>query len=182
MEQWADDCVAFGDDMFADMPGVNDEQAQPVHSIGRGTPRGPYLKTLRLPREAFQQPSPSPILGITKLTYRATTPRKCTSGAAGFDLCSAYDYDISPLSRKLVMTDLSITVPEGCYGHLAPLSGLGQDHFLDVSARVINPDYRGNLGVLLLNGSTVPVQIIQGDRVAQIVVGVNIATKVVEKQ
>lgn len=56
--------------------------------------------------------------------------------------------------KVIVPTDLSIAVPEGCYGRIAPRSGLASKHFLDTGAGVIDADYRGPVGVLLFNFAT----------------------------
>lgn len=50
-------------------------------------------------------------------------------------------------------TDLQIEIPEGCYGRIAPRSGLAHKNFIDVGAGVIDSDYRGNVGVILFNFS-----------------------------
>jgi len=50
-----------------------------------------------------------------------------------------------------VPTDISIAVPEGCYGRVAPRSGLATKHFIDTGAGVIDADYRGPVGVVLFN-------------------------------
>ena len=48
-------------------------------------------------------------------------------------------------------TDIQIALPSGCYGRVAPRSGLAAKHFIDVGAGVIDEDYRGNVGVVLFN-------------------------------
>ena len=48
-------------------------------------------------------------------------------------------------------TDIQITLPAGCYGRVAPCSGLAAKHFRNVGAGVIDGDYRGNIGVVLFN-------------------------------
>ncbi len=53
--------------------------------------------------------------------------------------------------KALVPTDISIAVPVGTYGRVAPRSGLAVKHFLDVGAGVVDADYRGPLGVVLFN-------------------------------
>ena len=68
-----------------------------------------------------------------------------------FLLFSAYDYIIPPKGKVLAKTDLQIQLPNGCYGRVAPRSGLAHKHFIDVGAGVIDQDYRGNVGVILFN-------------------------------
>lgn len=67
--------------------------------------------------------------------------------AAGLDLSSAKDLVIAAKAKAVVPTDLTISLPEGCYGRIAPRSGLASKHFIDVGAGVIDADYRGNVGV-----------------------------------
>lgn len=55
--------------------------------------------------------------------------------------------------KKLIKTDLQVEIPEGCYGRIAPRSGLAHKNFIDVGAGVIDSDYRGNVGVILFNFS-----------------------------
>lgn len=90
-------------------------------------------------------------LRFVKLTENAYTPSKATADAAGFDLYSAYDYEIAPHGKVLALTDIQIAVPSDCYGRVAPRSGLAHKNFIDVGAGVIDRDYRGNVGVILFN-------------------------------
>ena len=53
----------------------------------------------------------------------------------------------------MVKTDISVAVPEGTYGRVAPRSGLALKNFIDVGAGVVDADYRGPLGVVLFNFS-----------------------------
>ena len=64
---------------------------------------------------------------------------------------SAYDYVIPSHGKVLAKTDIQIELPDGCYGRVAPRSGLAHKHFIDVGAGVIDQDYRGNVGVILFN-------------------------------
>ena len=57
------------------------------------------------------------------------------------------------MGRTVVPTDLSLAIPEGYYGRVAPRSGLAVKHFLDVGAGVVDADYRGQLGVVMFNFS-----------------------------
>ena len=90
-------------------------------------------------------------LRFVRLSEHATAPTRGSARAAGYDLFSAYDYTISPMEKAIVKTDIQIAVPSGCYGRVAPRSGLAVKHFIDVGAGVIDEDYRGNVGVVLFN-------------------------------
>lgn len=82
---------------------------------------------------------------------------------------SAVDTTISPKGKTLVATDISLAIPEGHYGRVAPRSGLAHKHFIDVGAGVIDADYRGPLGVILFNFGDVEFVIKKGDRIAQLI-------------
>ncbi|XP_077375498.1 deoxyuridine 5'-triphosphate nucleotidohydrolase, mitochondrial [Festucalex cinctus] len=109
------------------------------------------------------------VLRFAKLSEHATTPTRGSTKAAGYDLYSAYDYSIDPMDKAIVKTDIQIAVPHGCYGRVAPRSGLAAKHFIDVGAGVIDEDYRGNVGVVLFNFSKQTFEVRKGDRVAQLV-------------
>ncbi|XP_066541343.1 deoxyuridine 5'-triphosphate nucleotidohydrolase-like isoform X2 [Hoplias malabaricus] len=111
----------------------------------------------------------APVLRFAKLSEHATTPSRGSSKAAGYDLYSAYDYSIASMDKVVVKTDIQIAVPPGCYGRVAPRSGLAAKHFIDVGAGVVDEDYRGNLGVVLFNFSKETFEVKKGDRVAQLV-------------
>lgn len=96
------------------------------------------------------------VLRFVKLSDNAFAPSKATPDAAGFDLYSAYDYEISPHGKVLALTDIQIAVPPTCYGRVAPRSGLAHKNFIDVGAGVIDRDYRGNVGVILFNFGSEP--------------------------
>uniref|UniRef100_UPI0037E98547 deoxyuridine 5'-triphosphate nucleotidohydrolase, mitochondrial isoform X1 n=1 Tax=Semicossyphus pulcher TaxID=241346 RepID=UPI0037E98547 len=110
-----------------------------------------------------------PVLRFAKLSEHATTPTRGSAKAAGYDLYSAYDYSIGPLDKAIVKTDIQIAVPHGCYGRVAPRSGLAAKNFIDVGAGVVDEDYRGNVGVVLFNFSKETFEVKKGDRVAQLV-------------
>lgn len=96
------------------------------------------------------------VLRFVKLSENAYTPTKATPDAAGFDLYSAYDYEIPAHGKVLAKTDIQIAVPSTCYGRVAPRSGLAHKNFIDVGAGVIDRDYRGNVGVILFNFGSEP--------------------------
>ena len=60
--------------------------------------------------------------------------------------------------KALIPTDLSLALPLGTYGRVAPRSGLAWKHALDVGAGVVDADYRGPLGVVMFNFSDVDYQ------------------------
>ncbi|KAL2088912.1 hypothetical protein ACEWY4_015811 [Coilia grayii] len=110
-----------------------------------------------------------PVLKFAKLTENATVPTRGSAKAAGYDLYSAYDCSIGPMDKAIVKTDIQIAIPHGCYGRVAPRSGLAAKHFIDVGAGVVDEDYRGNVGVVLFNFSKETFEVKKGDRIAQLI-------------
>ncbi|CAI9736087.1 5' [Octopus vulgaris] len=109
------------------------------------------------------------VVKFARLSQNAFIPTRGSPQAAGYDLYSAYEYTVPSKGKLLAKTDLQIALPEGCYGRVAPRSGLALKHFIDVGAGVIDQDYRGNVGVLLFNFSETDFKVNKGDRVAQLV-------------
>jgi deoxyuridine 5'-triphosphate nucleotidohydrolase len=77
-------------------------------------------------------------LQYVKLTPNALPPTRGSSQAAGLDLQSAYSITIPAYGKGLVETDLAILVPSGCYGRIAPHSGLAVHHHISVRGNVID--------------------------------------------
>ncbi|OWR41673.1 deoxyuridine 5'-triphosphate nucleotidohydrolase isoform X2 [Danaus plexippus] len=109
------------------------------------------------------------VLKFTRISEHAFPPVKGSDKAAGFDLKSAYDYIVPARGKELIKTDLQIELPSGCYGRVAPRSGLAVKNFIDVGAGVIDEDYRGNVGVVLFNHSNEDFKVNKGDRIAQLI-------------
>ncbi|XP_043849530.1 deoxyuridine 5'-triphosphate nucleotidohydrolase, mitochondrial-like [Dromiciops gliroides] len=89
--------------------------------------------------------------------------------AVGYDLYSAYDYIILAMEKGLVKTDIQISLPPGCYGRVAPHSGLTAKHFIDIGAGVIHEDYRRNVGVVLFNFVKEAFEVKKDDQNAQLI-------------
>lgn len=106
---------------------------------------------------------------VTKITKQAVLPKRATPGSAGFDLYSAVNTIILKKDKTIIPTDIKIKLPKGCYGRIAPRSGLTKDYFIDVGAGVIDSDFRGNVSVVLFNFGNEDFRIKQGDRVAQLI-------------
>ena len=108
-------------------------------------------------------------LYVKKIRNTAAIPRRGTEDAAGYDIASAEETVVPAKGKTVVKTGISIAVPDGCYGRLAPRSGLAVKKHIDVGAGVINADHRGEIGVVLFNHSEEDFQIKQGDRIAQLI-------------
>ncbi|VDD80665.1 unnamed protein product [Mesocestoides corti] len=110
-----------------------------------------------------------PVLRFRKVSQSARAPTRGSEQAAGYDLYSAEDCVVKAKSRALVNTDIQIALPSGCYGRIAPRSGLALKHGIDVGAGVVDQDYRGTIGVVLFNFSDEDFNVKQGDRIAQMI-------------
>ena len=105
------------------------------------------------------------------LSENATTSKRSSPFAAGTDLYTAETIHVPPQNRCIVQTDIALSLPKGCYGRIAPRSGLAVNNFIDIGGGVIDCDYTGNIGVILFNHSSETFQVNKVDRVAQLIVG-----------
>ena len=109
-------------------------------------------------------------LNVTKINPFATLPVRATSGSAGYDLFSTDSYVVLPGRRVVVSTGITVQLPPGTYGRIAPRSGLAVKHGLDTLAGVIDPDYTGEVKVVLQNlDMNQPFVIRPGYRIAQLI-------------
>ncbi|MFQ5954317.1 MAG: dUTP diphosphatase [Kiloniellales bacterium] len=101
-------------------------------------------------------------------------PAYATSDSAGMDLMAAVGAELvlAPGARAVVPTGLAIALPSGFEAQVRPRSGLAASHGLTVvnSPGTIDPDYRGEVAVILANLGSDPVTISRGARIAQMVV------------
>jgi dUTP pyrophosphatase len=97
-----------------------------------------------------------------------------TSGSAGMDIRANLDQpiDIEPLGRVLIKTGLFIELPNGFEAQIRTRSGMALKKGLSVlnSPGTIDADYRGEIGVILVNISNEKKEIKNGDRIAQMVI------------
>lgn len=109
------------------------------------------IPTIRVLREDWADPA-------------VPLPSYATAGAAGFVL--------RPMERRVVPTGLRVAIPEGYEVQIRPRSGLALKHGISLpnTPGTIDSDYRGSLGVLLINFGEAPFVIAHGDRIAQMIV------------
>ena len=115
-----------------------------------------------------------------KLSKNAKTPLRASRNAAGFDLFSAESKLILPRDRAIVKTDIAIQLPFGTYGRISARSGLAAKNFIDIGGGVVDQGYRGPIGVILFNHNVEPIQVLQGQRIAQLIVEKICMPKMVE--
>jgi dUTP pyrophosphatase len=101
-------------------------------------------------------------------------PTYATPQSAGMDLRANLDAPITlhPMERRLIPTGLHIALPEGYEAQVRPRSGLALKHGLTVlnTPGTIDADYRGEIGVVLINLSTEDFVVNDGERIAQMVI------------
>ncbi|KAF8543454.1 dUTP pyrophosphatase [Trichophaea hybrida] len=114
-------------------------------------------------------PSSLPQLQIKLLSPTARAPTRGSEFAAGYDMYASKATTIPARGKALVDTDVSMAVPVGTYGRIAPRSGLASKNFIDVGAGVIDADYRGQVKILLFNHAETEFVVAEGDRVAQLI-------------
>ena len=100
-------------------------------------------------------------------------PEPASAGSAGVDLRAAVDADLvlRPGDRVLVPTGLRLEIPEGWEGQVRPRSGLALRHGIALvnAPGTIDSDYRGEVGVILVNLGRESFRIRRGERIAQLV-------------
>ena len=105
---------------------------------------------------------------------RQPLPAYATAQSAGMDLRANIpeSFTLQPLERRLIPTGLYIALPEGYEAQVRPRSGLALKKGITVlnSPGTIDADYRGELGVILVNLSNEPFTVNDGERIAQLVV------------
>ena len=115
-------------------------------------------------------------LAVTRLPHGRDLPLPgyATPGSAGLDLYAAVaaPLRLAPGARALVPTGLAMALPEGYEGQVRARSGLALRHGLAVlnAPGTIDSDYRGEIGVILVNLGDAPVELARGERIAQLVV------------
>lgn len=114
-------------------------------------------------------------LGIKRVgPLHVPLPAYQTAGSAGLDLCAALSEPVmlAPGQHRLFPTGICVEIPDGFEGQVRPRSGLALRHGITVlnSPGTVDSDYRGELGVVLVNHGPSPVEIKPLDRVAQLVI------------
>lgn len=104
---------------------------------------------------------------------RHAMPSYSTENSAGMDIRANIDepYELKPLERHLFKTGIFLEIPDGYECQVRPRSGLAYKNGITVlnTPGTIDSDYRGEVGVILINLSDMPFTVYDGDRIAQIV-------------
>lgn len=101
-------------------------------------------------------------------------PAYATAASAGMDIRAnlAEPVELKPLERKLIPTGLYIALPEGYEAQMRPRSGLAIKHGISLlnTPGTIDADYRGEIGIILVNLSSEPFVVNDGERICQMVI------------
>ena len=108
-------------------------------------------------------------LQFVKMSSRAVVPTRATKYSIGLDLHSPDNYLISPKKQVLIPTQIKLGIPPGYYGKIASKSQLAIQNQVHVGAGVIDPDYTGEIKVLLINNSKHHYQVKEGEAIAQLI-------------
>lgn len=115
-------------------------------------------------------------VSISRLPGTEDLPLPCymTSQAAGADLTAAVaaEVTIPPGERALIPTGVTVALPDGYEAQIRPRSGLALRHGVTLlnAPGTIDADYRGEIGIILINHGQAPFVVRRGDRIAQMVV------------
>ncbi len=111
---------------------------------------------------------------VKKLHPKAIVPVYMTEHAAGMDLCTVIDSPVTlaPGERILLPTGLAMEIPPGFEGQVRPRSGLALKKGIALvnSPGTIDADYRGEIGIIIINHGVESVEFLPGDRIAQLII------------
>jgi len=109
-------------------------------------------------------------------------PAYMSDGASGMDLLAAVETTVPPGERVHIPTGVHVAIPEGFEAQIRPRSGLALHHGVTLlnSPGTIDTDYRGEIGVILINLGKEPFAVRRGDRIAQMIVAPVSKAKLIE--
>jgi len=117
-----------------------------------------------------------PVIFVKRLPHGSDLPLPdyATEHSAGMDILAAVENDLvlQPGERKLIPSGIAIALPPGTEAQIRPRSGLALKHGITVlnAPGTIDADYRGEIGVILINLGQEPFTVSRGTRIAQIVI------------
>lgn len=111
------------------------------------------------------------LLRVKRLTPAAQPPVRGSSGAIGYDLFADVGaaFPIPRMARRVIPTGIAVAIPPGHYGRIAPRSGMAVRDGIAVFGGVIDPDFRGEIKVILANFGDDCAAIMPGQRIAQLI-------------
>lgn len=123
-------------------------------------------------------------LNFRKLHPEAIIPTYATPGSAGLDLCARIPFEIylHPGVRMTIPTGIAVELPDGFEAQIRPRSGLAHKYGVTVlnSPGTIDSDYRGEVGVIMINQGDEAFKITPNDRIAQMVIASFVRVELVQ--
>ena len=135
-----------------------------IEELNKGEPDPEITKSFQVSTKTLENK-----LKIKILSPKAIVPIRATSGSIGYDLYATNNLTVPKQLNALIPTRLAMTPPKDCYIRIAPRSGLALKKYIQVGAGVVDPDYTGEIKVILFNQGKNDFEVKQGDKVAQIV-------------
>ena len=108
-------------------------------------------------------------LQFVKMSPKAVVPTKATRYSIGLDLHSPDNYLIRPKKQVLIPTQIKLGIPPGHYGRIVSKSWLAIQNQVHVGTGIIDPDYTGEIKVLLINNSKHYYQVKEGEAIGQLI-------------
>ena len=128
----------------------------------------------------------TPVIRLRKKDNRVSLPAYESANAAGMDIRAFIDREITipPMGRERIPTGLFMEIPPGYEAQVRPRSGLAARQGVTVlnAPGTIDPDYRGEVEVILVNLGTEPFTVKNGDRIAQMVIAPVVRVELAEAE
>ena len=113
--------------------------------------------------------SSNPTLQIVRRDPAAIVPKKGSDDSAGYDLFSITECSIPPNGVSIIDTDIAAKFTPNTYGRIASRSGLALHNHVETKGGVIDPDYTGNIKIILHNFGANDFHVKKSDQVAQLI-------------
>jgi dUTP pyrophosphatase len=112
------------------------------------------------------------LLEVQLLHPAARPPARTRAGDAAYDLSCVEGFVLMPGERAMIATGVAVAIPPGVAGLVLPRSGLAHRHGISCvnSPGLVDPNYRGELRVILINHGSEPFSAKAGDRIAQLLI------------
>jgi len=120
------------------------------------------------------------VLQVKKFFKDVALPEYMMKSDVGLDLKANESVSLRPMEQKPVRTGIAIKIPEGCVGLIRDRAGIVSKMNVHTAAGTFDPDYRGEVSVVLVNFSDETIEIEKGMRIAQLVVMPVVKVKVEE--
>lgn len=110
------------------------------------------------------------VLLVKKFFKDVSLPEYMMKGDVGLDLRANETISLRPMEQKAVRTGIAIKIPDGCVGLIRDRAGIVSKMNVHTAAGTFDPDYRGEISIVLINFSDETIEIEKGMRIAQLVI------------